>query len=446
MLAVYYLIEIFTMRLVAIHILNFKQEQKTQRIILINGIIIVMLLGIDYLLLNQIPIFLTPNTRILITVPIAIISMMYSLRSFKISMLITLGVIYFYNSVITMATAVPLFAILGVEIEMIINSNVYASLGSLGGLVVLALVYLSTKMFKLKLHINRLEFKEKILLMFLVVMFSVFLSTFLLLVSQMEFELMDQFLNLMAVIGVITMIYIVLFLISKNQELTESKHNEQQLEARMMEQYLYYSELQRANEETKNFRHDVKIKLVIIAKMIKDGNAKHALKSIEELTGEIVEIQNLIGITTGSDLINIILRALSSQYSDTEITWDGLFPHTTILSNKETISLFYNVLKNAYEACEKVTHDKYVRVVIEKSQKNLIIKVVNSYNGNLEIANDRFLTTKTDKHKHGLGLGIIKRIVEETHGGRVKFAHNESEFTTLVTFGKRIYKTNNDVK
>lgn len=443
MLAIYYLIEIFTTHLVAIHILNFKQEQKTQRIILVNSVIFLLLFGIDYLFLNRLSIFLSPNSRLFFIVPIAITSMMYSLKVFKISMLITLGVIYFYTSMITMATAVPLFAILGVEVE---NSHLHSVLGSLGGLMVLTLVYISAKIFKLKLDVSLLDFKEKMLLMFLVIMFGIFLSTFFLLISQADFGLMDQFLNLMAVVGVITMIYIVLVLISKNQELTESKHNEQLLEAKMMEQYLYYSELQKTNHETKNFRHDIKIKLLVITKMIKEGNTKLALKGVEEVTGEVIEIESRVRIKTGSDFINIILYALNSKYSDTEIIWDGIFPQTTILSNKEIISLFYNLLNNAYEACEKAIYDKYVRVVIEQSQKHLTIKIVNSYNGNLKIENEKFLTTKTDKDNHGLGLGIITKIVEENHEGRVKFTHNGIEFATLITFGKRIYKKNNDME
>ena len=75
-----------------------------------------------------------------------------------------------------------------------------------------------------------------------------------------------------------------------------------------------------------------------------------------------------------------------------------------------------------------------LNVVFEKGV--LQIEIENSYNGKLDIKEGKFLTTKTDKRFHGIGLSNVKRIVEK-YNGLIEIQSGENVFLQVLYF---IYK------
>lgn len=92
--------------------------------------------------------------------------------------------------------------------------------------------------------------------------------------------------------------------------------------------------------------------------------------------------------------------------------------------------------------CEKesITKKKEINLYFSQEQGDFeTIQIDNSYNGILQKAGERFLTTKADREKHGFGL----KSVEETaakYGGVVLMDAKEKSFSTLLTLSKKYYK------
>ena len=65
------------------------------------------------------------------------------------------------------------------------------------------------------------------------------------------------------------------------------------------------------------------------------------------------------------------------------------------------------------------------------NQQWLVLEAVNSYNGELLMEDGKLKTVKDEKEEHGLGLDIVKEIVEHA-GGFVLYDHDSENKTFLL--------------
>ena len=76
-----------------------------------------------------------------------------------------------------------------------------------------------------------------------------------------------------------------------------------------------------------------------------------------------------------------------------------------------------NLIDNALDAVRKEDClEKYIDLKIQYTQRNLVIKLKNTYNGKLKKQGDNFLTTKDNPQIHGLGLKSVRNAVEKVGG------------------------------
>lgn len=76
-----------------------------------------------------------------------------------------------------------------------------------------------------------------------------------------------------------------------------------------------------------------------------------------------------------------------------------------------------NLLENAVEAAEKVRENKYIKIKMKYDKSNLLIFLINSYQGQLIKMKDKSLkSTKSDVGNHGVGLPSVYRAVAKYHG------------------------------
>ena len=102
----------------------------------------------------------------------------------------------------------------------------------------------------------------------------------------------------------------------------------------------------------------------------------------------------------------------------------------------ETVALIGNLFDNAIEACELcIQNNLDVRIDVECGVRAglWIFKIRNSKLEEAKPVKDKFISTKMDKQNHGLGMRIIKEIVDKHKGIlKIKDKGNKIEITISI--------------
>lgn len=76
-----------------------------------------------------------------------------------------------------------------------------------------------------------------------------------------------------------------------------------------------------------------------------------------------------------------------------------------------------NLLENAVEAAERVRKKKYIKIQMKYDKGNLLIFLMNSYQGRLiKMKDERLKSTKSDAGNHGVGLPSVYRAAAKYNG------------------------------
>ena len=209
--------------------------------------------------------------------------------------------------------------------------------------------------------------------------------------------------------GVLLMFSIAILRIKRQHEMVRMEKD------MMMEvldtQKRYYLNMLKNEEETKAFRHDIKEYLFCIQTL-------HNNKQYDQLDNYLQQMMDRAEgfsprFSTGNDYVNMILNDMVSQYEDVNIELNGKFPPIK-LEDIDVCSLFYNLLKNSFEAVQEVDN-KEIRMNIKLQGLNLIVELINPYNHICLDGKGGYKTTKEGKN-HGYGLKNIKRCIKKYNG------------------------------
>lgn len=218
-------------------------------------------------------------------------------------------------------------------------------------------------------------------------------------------------LSLLSTILTIGVFIISVFLLYYKKQ-RELMHLENDMMQKLMKsQEKYYTALLQKEEETKAFRHDVKEHLLCIQTLSSEKKYDELDDYISQLNQNIQEISPRF--KTGNAYVNLILNDLSSQFRDVTVDWIGRVPKLS-LDTMDLCSLFYNLLKNSFEAADRAD-DKTVHVNIMLQGCSLMIKVFNGYR---DVNYDPWYGYRTTKKEpgHGYGINNIKKCVKKYHG------------------------------
>jgi len=109
----------------------------------------------------------------------------------------------------------------------------------------------------------------------------------------------------------------------------------------------------------------------------------------------------------------------------------------TPISDSDLCIVLGNALENAIFACRQMecSETRFVSIESETTKGQRLIKVTNSYNGQLEINDGRYVSLKGG-NSYGLGIRNIEKVVE-AYGGVVKIEHNEEVFTLMAAIPEK---------
>lgn len=188
-------------------------------------------------------------------------------------------------------------------------------------------------------------------------------------------------------------------------------------------QYNYYLNIEESHMKVRKLYHDIKNHLTCI-KNIENEDVDNYIKGINE---ELKDFET--SFNTGNRILDIILneKSIDCRKNDIKFLCDINLKKCEFIQMLDVSSIFSNILDNAIEACEKATHDRYIKLrgVIVKSY--FIITCENSKINKLKFKNSKLITSKEDKFLHGIGIQSIKSSIKK-YGGDLEVIDEKDNF------------------
>ncbi|GAA0705404.1 hypothetical protein GCM10008904_13190 [Paraclostridium ghonii] len=187
----------------------------------------------------------------------------------------------------------------------------------------------------------------------------------------------------------------------------------------------------------KMYNHDFKSILINVKTSIEIGNIEKAKEIISEFDNQIQSVINHNKKFSNNSIINAILNKLYEECNIKNICFDSdcYIPNELSISELELIKIFNNLSSNAFEACikQEISEEKWINFRSYVKENNLIIYQSNSFNGEINFRNERLITTKENSKNHGIGVEIIKHIVDGVKGiSLIKVDPDRNEFKFLI--------------
>lgn len=203
------------------------------------------------------------------------------------------------------------------------------------------------------------------------------------------------------------------------QERDEEKERAERLELLHQRSREYYEQELQGMQELRKARHDYKNQLFIIRCLLEEGDIE---KVREYVTKQEEQTQRLERETLCNwRILNYILVREKTYLEERKIRCQiGLWIPDIHVKEEDLYLVFLNLLHNCREALlrQDEAENRYLKIWggVE-SEGRFAIYLENSFSGEI-LVNDRqeIMSVKDDKVNHGLGLKIIKSVLEQNKG------------------------------
>ncbi|WP_282746183.1 sensor histidine kinase [Peptostreptococcus stomatis] len=196
-----------------------------------------------------------------------------------------------------------------------------------------------------------------------------------------------------------------------------SENARQKILIKQSEYYEKKIEADRKNiNNTRKIKHDMKNHMYAIKNMAKNNMSKDIITYTNDILGKIEGEK--VYINTGNYLIDGILNVKFEEIKNQciDFKYDVKIPEGIKLPEFEVITILGNLLDNAIEGVKSIKDNRYIEVFISYKDSNLLIKIVNTFDGLVIKDNKGFVSRKGEKAYHGIGLENVGEQVEKSNG------------------------------
>lgn len=203
----------------------------------------------------------------------------------------------------------------------------------------------------------------------------------------------------------------------RERQIAENRLFAQRMESQTRE---YFSMLENYEKQRKR-AHEFKNHMSVILALAKQGE-EDGVKTQKKLKAYLEKMQEenmerMDSIDTNHTLLNAILNSKYQEAKNKGIVFVIKINDLSgiSISDEDLVVILYNLLNNAFEACEKC-EKKIIRMKFVQERGEILLSVMNTCNGMPVRSGGRFLTEKEDRASHGIGIENIKEVVEK-YGG-----------------------------
>ena len=163
--------------------------------------------------------------------------------------------------------------------------------------------------------------------------------------------------------------------------------------------------------------HDMKNHILALKNYDQEQNWPGLHEYLNELSNDMLEYN--FHVWTGNHMLDMILnqKEKDAQNQNTVMQIDTEVFSTLPFTDREIISLFWNLLDNALEACEKINDkERWIKIKIKKKNLLLYIEIANALEEMPKQIQKEFVSNKKDNGLHGYGMKNIQDIVKKYDG------------------------------
>ena len=224
----------------------------------------------------------------------------------------------------------------------------------------------------------------------------------------------------------------------KTSFLLEYELRSRLLEKQLDRQLLHYKSYQKYTESFRAFKHDYKNMMTSVKSLLSSGEYEKAERMLDTIHDTMQKQVSVHKSYSNHLILDAVLQDAANVCAEEFIHFSALvyIPGQLFIEDIDLVRIFSNLIDNAVEACLKVTQsDRFITVSCSINKENgwITIEIFNSYNGEVIVQKDVLQTTKEDKAIHGIGLTIIREIVQRLGGiMQIRPDKAKGEFATVI--------------
>lgn len=205
---------------------------------------------------------------------------------------------------------------------------------------------------------------------------------------------------------------------------------------------MYCTHLQKQNEITASYRHDIRNHMFCISALLNENKVSDAITYLNDLNHSNHKVFNF---HTGNLILDILLSEKLRLAKEHDITTNTMIhiPADIPLHPSDWTILFANILDNAIEACSQIpkSEDRKLNVTIRFKEGYLCAKISNTFYIAPKMENEQFISQKEDFENHGLGIKNVKRVVEK-YNGVMNITFDDTTFRVTFMIDTKVDKEN----
>lgn len=231
-----------------------------------------------------------------------------------------------------------------------------------------------------------------------------------------------------------------LFIVYSVCELAENYERQQQIAFVELRNEMLQKSLDDTKQAIELWRtsiHDYKNNIITLTQLSQEGDIKGIREYLEEQNG--ILDKKIFYIKTGNSVVDAIINTKKNMAEQKNMVFNvnAIIPKDCKIKAFDIANILGNLIDNAMEACV-LEKKPYIDISVKEEKKFLMIKVSNSFTGQLP---KNMQTTKEDKVWHGIGMKSIKNIVEK-YSGEYEMLHIEDEVVVnIMLLNKKISKS-----
>ncbi len=259
-------------------------------------------------------------------------------------------------------------------------------------------------------------------------------SVWIMLAIFLKGTLENYVLGFIAVTMILLINIFTYYLYDKAKETMENRMRQELL----AKQCAYYVRQNRESkewwEELQQFRHNMKQHFILERAYLESRD----YDALEKYCNENLDFLSMKRNTanSGNVYIDSIVnyKADAAQKEGVKFYADIRIPKDAELNAEDISICLGNLLDNAIEAVRNLKHDKVIHVNLYADNHNLFINIINNHNNTIQKERNRYLSSKKEGRGHGLGLLIVRQIVDK-YGGEMTIQDEGGKFdVTIVAF------------